>query len=192
MIYLILFLEFFKVGLFCFGGAFGMIPLIEETVVKHQWLTEGEFYDLIGICESTPGPIAVNIATFVGSNEAGVFGSIVAMLGVVMPSFIIILLIASILKNFSNNKYFKMFLSGVKPVVIALIISTGIILLFKTIGYSSIKSFNINFISVIIFGLLCLLYFTSEYVFKKKIPSILLITISAVLGIGACILNNLL
>ena len=169
MIYLILFLEFFKVGLFCFGGAFGMIPLIEETVVKHQWLTEGEFYDLIGICESTPGPIAVNIATFVGSNEAGLLGSIAATLGVVMPSFIIILLIASILKNFSNNIYFKMFLSGVKPVVIALIISTGLILFFKTIGYNSIKSFNINFISVIIFGLLCLLYFTSKYVFKKKI-----------------------
>lgn len=192
MIYLILFLEFFKVGLFCFGGAFGMIPLIEETVVKHQWLTEGEFYDLIGICESTPGPIAVNIATFVGSNEAGLLGSIVATLGIVMPSFIIILLIASILKNFSNNIYFKMFLSGVKPVVIALIISTGLILFFKTIGYNSIKSFNINFISVIIFGLLCLLYFTSKYVFKKKISSILLIIISAVLGIGVCMINNLL
>ena len=87
MIYLILFLEFFKVGLFCFGGAFGMIPLIEETVVKHQWLTEGEFYDLIGICESTPGPIAVNIATFVGSNEAGLLGSIAATLGIIYYYF---------------------------------------------------------------------------------------------------------
>ena len=85
-----------------------------------------------------------------------------------------------------------MFLSGVKPVVIALIISTGLILFFKTIGYNSIKSFNINFISVIIFGLLCLLYFTSKYVFKKKISSILLIIISAVLGIGVCMINNLL
>ena len=78
MIYAVLFLAFFKVGLFCFGGAFGMLPLIEETVLQHGWLTEQEFYNFVGICESTPGPIAVNIATYVGSTQAGLLGSIAA------------------------------------------------------------------------------------------------------------------
>jgi len=110
MIYLQLFLEFFKVGLFCFGGAFGMIPLIEETVVTRGWLTESEFFNLIGVCESTPGPIAVNTATYVGSVMGGPMGSIVATLGVVLPSFLIILLIAAVLKNLTDNKYFKGFM----------------------------------------------------------------------------------
>ena len=72
MIYLTLFLEFFKIGLFCFGGAFGMIPIIEETVVKHSWLTSIDFYNLGGVCESTPGPIAVNMATYIGSVKGGI------------------------------------------------------------------------------------------------------------------------
>jgi len=97
MIYLTLFLEFFKVGLFCFGGAFGMIPLIEETVMRYGWLSESEFFDLIGVCESTPGPIAVNMATYIGSVQGGIFGSIAATLGVVMPSFLIILLVSSVM-----------------------------------------------------------------------------------------------
>ena len=107
MIYLQLFLEFFKIGLFCFGGAFGMIPLIEETVITHGWLTEAEFFNLLGVCESTPGPIAVNTATYVGSVMGGPLGSIAATLGVVLPSFLIILLIASVMKNLTDNKYFK-------------------------------------------------------------------------------------
>ena len=121
MIYLQLFLEFFKIGLFCFGGAFGMIPLIEETVINRGWLTEAEFFNLLGVCESTPGPIAVNTATYVGSVMGGPLGSICATLGVVLPSFLIILLIAAVLKNLTNNKYFKGFMRGVKPVVVALI-----------------------------------------------------------------------
>ena len=116
MIYAVLFFEFFKIGLFCFGGAFGMIPLIEETVTEHGWLSETQFFDFVGVCESTPGPIAVNMATYVGSTQGGLLGSICATLGVVTPSFIIILLIASVLKNFTENRYFKGFLKGVKPV----------------------------------------------------------------------------
>ena len=76
MIGWILFAEFFKIGLFCFGGAFGMLPLIEETVVAHGWMTQAQFYDFVGVCESTPGPIAVNVATYVGSTQAGVWGSL--------------------------------------------------------------------------------------------------------------------
>ena len=97
MIYLQLFIEFFLIGLFTFGGGYAMIPLVRETVLENGWLTEAQFYDFIGVCESTPGPIAVNMATFIGSDQAGVLGSICATLGVVLPSFIIILIIAIII-----------------------------------------------------------------------------------------------
>lgn len=191
MIYLTLFLEFFKVGLFCFGGAFGMIPLIEETVLKYGWLTETEFYNFIGVCESTPGPIAVNMATYIGSTQGGLLGSICASLGVVMPSFLIILLVASILKNFTDNKYFKGFLKGVKPVIIALILSTGVILLAKSVGYASPTSFKPDVVSIIIFSIIAITYFGFQRLFKKKISSITLIVISAALGIGVSMLKNL-
>lgn len=190
MIYLRLFLEFFKIGLFTFGGGFSMIPLIEETVIKHTWLTESQFYDFIGVCESTPGPVAVNMATYIGSVQGGLMGSILATLGVVLPSFLIILLIASILKNFTDNKYFKGFIKGVKPVVIALIISTGTILLAKAVGYVSASEINFNWISLLIFSLLVAVFFTVKIAFKKKLSAIYLIIISAVLGIVLCSIQN--
>ena len=175
MIYLTLFLEFFKVGLFCFGGAFGMIPLIEEIVIKHSWLTESEFYDFLGICESTPGPIAVNLATYIGSVQGRLLGSIIATLGVILPSFIIILLVASVMNTFTENKYFKRFLKGVKPVIAGLILSTGFIILTKSV----FKNSKFDIISLIIFLFLCFI----NFVFRKKISSIWLIVISASMGI---------
>jgi chromate transporter len=191
MIYLTLFLEFFKIGLFCFGGAFGMIPLIEETVTKYAWLSEGEFYAFLGVCESTPGPIAVNMATYIGSSQGGVLGSIAATLGVVTPSFIIILLVASLLKGLTDNKHFRGFLSGVKPVIIALILSAGAVLAAKSAGYSYPLVFSPNFAAITIFALLAVLCIGSRLIFKKKIPSIALILISAVLGIGVSVIFEL-
>lgn len=183
MIYLQLFLEFFKVGLFCFGGAFGMIPLIEETVVTRGWLTESEFFNLIGVCESTPGPIAVNTATYVGSVMGGPLGSICATLGVVLPSFLIILLIAAVLKNLTDNKYFKGFMRGVKPVVVALILSTGSLLLLKTIGYAGVQKFRVDVVSVVILVLLVGIYFGITRLWKKKLSAVKSILLSAGLGV---------
>lgn len=183
MIYLTLFLEFFKVGLFTFGGGFAMIPLIKEVVLKYSWLTENEFYDFIGICESTPGPVAINMATYIGSLRGGILGSTLATLGVVLPSFIIILLIAAILKDFTQNKYFKGFLEGVKPVVIALITSTGFILLIKCVGYLSLQEFSFNIVPSLTFILLLIINFVSSKLLKKKISAIKLILLSALLGI---------
>ena len=122
MIYLQLFLEFFKVGLFCFGGAFGMIPLIEETVVNHGWLTEAEFFNLIGVCESTPGPIAINTATFVGYRVGGILGAILATMGVVLPSFVIITVIAFFLRQFQDYKGVQYAFWGIRAGVLALIL----------------------------------------------------------------------
>ncbi|MBQ4570641.1 MAG: chromate transporter [Bacilli bacterium] len=184
MIYLKLFYEFFLIGLFTFGGGYAMIPLIKETVVNNGWLTLDEFYSFIGICESTPGPIAVNMATYIGSTQGGILGSISATLGVVLPSFIIILLIAICLKRFTKNKHFKHFIKGVKPVIVSLILFAGITLLIKCIGID-IDAFdvNINYISIVILVIITVLYFVLLKVFKKKLSSIQIILISGVLGI---------
>ena len=187
-IYLLLFLEFFKIGLFTFGGGYAMIPLVKEVVLKYGWLTEDGFYNFIGVCESTPGPIAINMATFVGAEQGGILGSIVATLGVVLPSFIIILLVASLLKRFIKNKYVQFFLKGVKPVVLGLILSTGLVLLAKVIGYNSLQSFSLDLASIICFAIILGIYLLSKFVFKKKVGNILLICISAVVGILVCVI----
>jgi chromate transporter len=151
-----------------------MIPLIEETVAKHGWLTESQFYNLIGVCESTPGPIAVNMATYIGSTQGGILGSAAATCGVVLPSFLIILLIASVMKNFTDNPYFKGFMKGVKPVIIALILSTGTVLLAKAVGYVSLREFRMDFVSVTVFVLLSAVYFSVGFFRKKKISRMML------------------
>lgn len=186
MIYLKLFLEFFKIGLFTFGGGYAMIPLVKEAVLTNGWLSENRFYDFIGVCESTPGPIAVNMATYIGSVQGGLLGSIVATLAVILPSFIIILLIASILKKIIKNKYIQYFLSGIKPVVIGLILSTGITLVVKSIG-TSFTNFSFDLKGFLIFMIITILYLFTKLVFKKKINSIILILLSSVLGIVICL-----
>ncbi len=191
MIYLTLFLEFFKVGLFCFGGAFGMIPLIEETVMHYGWLSESEFFDLIGVCESTPGPIAVNMATYIGSVQGGIFGSIAATLGVVMPSFLIILLVASVMKNLTENRVFRGFMQGVKPVIVALILSTGVILLVKAVGAADLAVSSQDIVPMLIFALLAAVYFGYGRITGKKLSSVLLILISAGLGVAVSLLGEL-
>ena len=188
MIYLYLFLEFFKIGLFTFGGGYAMIPLVKEVVLKYGWLTEEGFYNFIGVCESTPGPIAINMATFVGAEQGGILGSIVATLGVVLPSFIIILLVASLLKRFIKNKYVQAFLKGVKPVVLGLILSTGLVLLAKVVGYQSLELFDFDLASVICFAIILAIYLLTKLVFKKKINNILLICMSAVIGLVVCVI----
>ena len=172
-IYLILFLEFFMIGLFTIGGGYAMIPLVRELVLKYNWMSETEFYNFLGVCESTPGPIAINMATY----------SIVATLGVVLPSFIIIILVASILKKVIKNKYFQAFLNGVKPVVIALIFGTGLMLVIKCIGFININEFSFDFISFLIFILIAFIFYFTKYFFKKKLNAISLILISASLGL---------
>ncbi|MBD5390878.1 chromate transporter [bacterium] len=186
MIYLQLFFEFFKIGLFTFGGGYAMIPLIKETVLTHGWLTESQFMDFIGVCESTPGPIAINMATFVGASQASIGGAAVATLGVVLPSFIIILLVASILKRFIKNKFVDRALTGIKAVVIGLILSTGIISLLECIGYENLQTFNVSFASIIIFCILVAVYFLYLKIAKKKLNAILIIVIAALLGLAIC------
>lgn len=126
MIYLQLFFSFLMIGTVSFGGGYGMISLIRETVLSYGWLSEEEFLNFIAVSESTPGPLAVNMATFIGSSQGGILGSFFATIGVVMPSFFIILLIAALLKNFMKYAGVQAFLSGIRPCVVAMILSTAV------------------------------------------------------------------
>ena len=180
-----LFITFFEIGLFTFGGGYAMISLVMEKTLANGWLTEAELLNMIAVAESTPGPIAVNMATFVGSSQAGIIGSAFATLGVVLPSFIIILLISAVMKNFLKYEGVKAFLTGVRPCVVSLILGTGITLWLSTLfSFKSIaeKSFSPDVKGIIIFAVVL----ASSLVYKKlrgKKPSpILVIAISAVLG----------
>ena len=134
-----LFLTFLKIGAVSFGGGYGMIPMLTDEVISHGWLTETELMNFIAVSESTPGPIAINMATFIGSAKGGFLGALVATVGVVLPAFIIILTVAAIIKGLLQFAGVKGFLSGVRPVVVGLIIATGA-LLFATvvIGYKKV------------------------------------------------------
>ena len=184
MILLELFLTFFEIGALTFGGGYAMIPFVREQVLLHGWLTEEELLNMIAVSESTPGPIAVNMATFVGSNEAGILGSIAATLGVVLPSFIIILIISSLLKNFLKYNGVKAFLSGVRPCVVSLILGTAATLFLSVLlGVGSGDfTLNIDIKGVIIFAIIVAISLVYKK-FKNKKPSpILMIAISAGLG----------
>src|SRR5574344_2034731 len=129
MIFLELFYVFFLIGLFTFGGGYAMIPMIEEQVVTRGWISESTLVNFIALSESTPGPFAINIATFVGSQTGGIFGAICATLGVILPSFIIILIIAVLISRFMKNRFVRGALSGVRPIVLGLIFGTAIVFL---------------------------------------------------------------
>ena len=115
MIYVELFWNFLMIGALSFGGGYGMISLVRETVLGRGWLTEGEFLSFIAVSESTPGPLAINMATFIGASQGGFWGALCATLGVVLPSFVIILLVASVLQNLMKYAGVNAVLGGVSP-----------------------------------------------------------------------------
>ena len=185
MIYLELFLTFLEVGAFSFGGGYGMISLIRELCLGKGWFSEGELLNMIAVSESTPGPIAVNMATFGGSAQSGIIGAIVATLGVVLPSFIIILVIAILLKNLIKYKGVKAFMSGIRPCVIALILATAAIMLLSNLfGLTTYASgISLDLRGIAVFAILVVGAIFSKKVIKKKVSPILMIAISAVLGV---------
>ena len=184
MIYLELFLTFLQIGAFSFGGGYGMISLIREKALDHGWLAEEELLNMIAVAESTPGPIAVNMATFVGSDQGGILGSIIATLGVVLPSFVIILLIAALMRNLLKYAGVKAFLGGIRPCVVGLIIATAITLFMTTIiGFGSIgDAFSVDLKGIVIFTVLVIIASVSKLAFKRNPSPIVMILISAGLG----------
>ena len=184
MIYLKLFLTFLEIGMFTFGGGYAMISLIRDKALALGWLTDEELLNIIAVSESTPGPIAVNMATFVGSTQGGVLGSIVATFGVVLPSFIIILLVCAVMRNFLKYKGVQAFLKGVRPCVVALILSTAVTMAFSTLlGFTTLtEDFVIDIRGIIILAILIAIALVFKKIKKKKPSPTLMILISAGLG----------
>lgn len=139
MIYLSLFWAFFKVGAFSFGGGYAMIPLIKKEIIDiHHWLSVDQFLDIIAISQMTPGPIAINAATFVGYKVGGFWGSAAATIGVTSPSFLIIIILALLIIRYRHLPWLDAFFKGVRPAVIALIVQAA-----YSVGKSSLPALKI-------------------------------------------------
>ena len=181
MIYINLFFTFLKIGAFTFGGGYAMLPLIRASMTENNWMDDDQILNFIAVSESTPGPFAINVSTYVGMEAGGIFGSVLATLGVVLPSFIIILIVAKLYDKLKTNKYVQGAMSGLKPAVIGFIatavLSTGITVFFPTgiklevMGTFAFITSVIIFVSMLILAL-------------KKVHPIIIIGISAAAGIA--------
>ena len=187
MIFLDLFFTFFKIGAFTFGGGYAMLPLIQEEVLRKNWSTEGELIDFIAVSESTPGPFAVNISTFIGSQMGGLAGAVCATLGVVLPSFIIILIVAQVFEKFKTNKIVAGCMTGLKPAVIGLI-GSALVTIGKTVFFPA--GFAMDIFSGYEFYMSLVLFFAMTYLALKKVNPIVIICISALVGIVAGFIFN--
>jgi chromate transporter len=171
MIYWQLFITYFKIGLFGFGGGYAMLSLIQNEVVeKHHWLTASEFTDIVAVSQMTPGPIGINSATYIGYTVTNsVWGSVVATVAVCLPSFILVLLIARFYQKFRSNKYVDDAFKGLRPVTVGLIAAAALLLMDKEnfIDYKSFLIFGIAFL---------LMMFT-------KLHPILLIVLAGISGL---------
>lgn len=176
MIYLELLLGFLEVGMFSFGGAYAAIPLIRDVVLRYGWLTEEQLVYFIAVCESTPGPIMVNLATYVGASQGGILGAALATLMVILPAFLIILAVVKIMDRFMKNPWVKAAMDGLKPCVMGLILATGMYMVGE-----NILSGGLNLRALAVTAILgaCLLV---AKLMKKKLSGIMLIAISAVVG----------
>lgn len=168
-ILLMLYLAFLKIGTFSFGGGYAMLPFIQKEIVeKNKWIDSTEFTDIIGISQMTPGPVAINSATFVGYKVSGVLGSVFATLGVITTSFILVLIINKVLDKFKESKTVKAALLGMRPVLIALIIYAFLDL--AKDAYIDLKSIIITLL-------------IGAALLSKKVHPILVIVIAALLGL---------
>ena len=179
MIYLDLFLGFLKVGCFTFGGGYGAVPLIREVVLGNGWLSEEMLTCMIAVSESTPGPIMVNMATYIGSSQGGILGAAIATFAVALPSFLIILLVSTLLAAAIKSNYIQAVLRGLKPCVTGIVLATGAWMTFENC-VSSTPDLRTIFLA----ALLAVLPSLWKKYRKKKLSPIALIAISAVAGVA--------
>lgn len=187
MIYLQLFLSFLQIGLFSFGGGYAAMPLIQgQVVTAHGWLTMSEFTDLITISQMTPGPIAVNSATFVGLKIAGVPGAIVATAGCILPSCIIVTILAKLYLKYRTMDLLQGVLTTLRPAVVAMIASAGILIL-KNAFWGSGEAISLTgteWSMVVIFGICVLL------LRKTKMNPIWVMVLAGVMKVGISVITN--
>ncbi len=181
MIYLQLFLSFLQIGLFSFGGGYAAMPLIQGQVVTgHGWLTMSEFTDLITISQMTPGPIAVNSATFVGLKIAGVPGAVVATAGCILPSCIIVTILAKLYLKYRNMDLLQGVLKSLRPAVVAMIASAGILILVTAFwGSSAVITFAGTKWSMVVIFVICLILLR-----KTKLNPIWVMVLAGVMKVG--------
>ncbi len=176
-----LFITFFKIGLFTFGGGYAMIPLIEDACVeKKKWITNDEMMNVTVVAESTPGPIAINCATFVGYKKGGFLGSVIASIGVVLPSFIIIFAISKFLDNFLEITVIANAFKGIKIAVGLLIIDAGI---------KFIKKMKKTVLAVLITVLSAALMLIANFM-SFNISTITLMLVSAIVALSVCFISG--
>jgi chromate transporter len=183
MIYLDLLVGFLKVGLFAFGGAYGAIPLIRDVVLSYGWISDEMLTYMIAVSESTPGPIMVNLATYVGSSQAGFSGALAATLAVILPSFLVILLVTALLKAVLKNPCVQAVLGGLKPCMTGIILAAGVSMIIRN-GFI-IQNSSLLLRPLILTLVLGAVYFGSGKIRKGGISPILLICLSALAGIAA-------
>lgn len=179
MIYLKIFWDFFRASCFTFGGAYGAIPLIRDMVLRNGWLTEEHLSDIIAVSESTPGPIMVNLATYVGSNQAGFWGSLIATTAVVLPAYLVIMLVMGILKNAIGSPGVQAVLQGLKPCVTGIVLATGLTMVIRNcLPGMKIAGWQDLLVTLILAGVLVLW----RLLRKKKLSPIILICLAGILG----------
>ena len=187
MIYLQLFWEFFKTGLFAVGGGMATVPFLSEIAARTGWFTQAMLADMIAVGESTPGPIGVNTATYVGYTVAGVPGGVVATLGLVLPSFLIILIVAAFLKAFRTNKYVERVFYGIRPASVGMIAAACVavmrICFVDTAAYKAGAGI-LEFFNWKAFALFAAIWLLTNLVKRtKKLHPVVFIAASAVIGI---------
>ena len=187
MIYIQLFIEFFLTGLFAVGGGMATIPFLEDISTRTGWFTHAQLADMVAVSESTPGPIGVNMATYVGYLTAGIPGSIIATVGLVIPSVIVILIVAAFLKAFRKSKYVDRIFYGIRPASTALIAAAGVsVLMLCIVDVSAFKLSGKIFDlvdpkAIILFAVIWI--FTNLVRKTKKFHPLVFIAFSAVAGL---------
>lgn len=183
MIYLELFLGFLKVGLFSFGGAYGAIPLIREVVLSYGWIDEETLTYMIAVSESTPGPIMVNLATYIGSDQAGVLGALTATFASCLPAFVIILLLMAVLKRSLEKKPVKAALSAMKACVTGIVVATGLYMIFENI-FPKTAAFEPDIKNAIVTLFLAAALVGAKKMMKKRYSPLVFILFAAAAGIA--------
>lgn len=186
MVYIKLFWEFLKVGLFSFGGAYSGIPLVRDVVAKNNWCTIEQFADIVAISEATPGSIIVNLATYVGSLQGGFLGAIVATTAAILPAFILILIFAIHFKKYINRPIINSIFKTIRISITAVIMATGIIMLYENVFGQNINDISNHFPNVLQKLIITILMIIIMFLYmkkNKKMNTIIFIVISAILGI---------
>ena len=185
MIYLQLFFTFLKVGAFAFGGGYAMLSLIGDSVLRYGWMTEEELLNFVGVETVIPGPIAVNMATYIGYRQGGFLGALISTIGVVLPSFIIILIVAAFIKNLLKYPPVKTFIAGMRPALGGLILSVAATMALTVFfGIDTIKNVNLSFDlrTLIVLAMIIVIPILWKRIKKEEFSSIILVALSGIMG----------